>query len=132
VSKIIDPTKEAKAEQPPPPFPPEDLVIICASPIYGYIGVADVVGGQPISLANAVALVPVQVGSRLATPGAAPSQDTALMPIVGGKSGCVAKLHLPSGLPWCRVGEMHEQDRNVIYTAYMDMTQDAWPNPTDA
>ena len=130
MSKIIDPTKEEKL---PPPFPPENLVIVCASPAYGYIGVAvDMKKGYPTLLKHAVALVPVQVSSRLATPGAAPSQDTAMMPPIGGKSGAVEALHFPVPMTFYRVADMHPADRDVIYGAYMDMTEDAWPKPTDA
>tara|TARA_Y100000310_G_scaffold247103_1_gene252625 strand:- start:2556 stop:2951 length:396 start_codon:yes stop_codon:yes gene_type:complete len=131
VSKIIDPRKEA-AEEPKGPFDPQNLVIVCASPAYGYIGVGDFHAGKPLRLQNAVALVPVQVRSHLTQPGASPTQDTALTPIIGGKSGAVAWLHLAGGLPWYRVVDTHELDRNTLYGAYLDMTQDAWSAPTDA
>ena len=130
MSKII--VNPDVKDAPEPPFPAENLVIVCASPSYGYIGVADFQSGQLMRLEHALALVPVQVRSQLATPGGAPTQDTALMPIIGGKSGSVSSLNLPTGLPWYRVGNMHPSDRDTIYGAYMDMTQDVWPNPSDA
>lgn len=121
------------AEEAEPPFDPESLVVVCVSPAYGYIGVAEFQAGQLLLLKHALALVPVQVSSRLAQPGATPVQDTALCPIIGGKAGAVAALSLPSPMPFYRVGDLLDHDRNALYRAYMDMTQYAWfPPPSDA
>jgi len=126
---VINP--DVKEEE--PPFLADNLVVICASPGYGYLGVApDLEEGHPTMLLQAVALVPVQVSSRLATPNAAPAQDTALMPIIGGKAGATGVLHLSGPMPFYRVVDMHPQDRAIVYNAYLDMTGDAWPTPSDA
>jgi hypothetical protein len=132
VTKIIDPTKMGDKLEPQPPFPPEDLVVVCASPAYGYIGVGDFHGGQLVRLHYGLALMPVQVRSQLAATGGSPTQDTALMPIIGGKAGPVEYLNTPAELPYYRVANMHPSDRDTIYGAYMDMTHDVWPDPSDA